>query len=72
MEMIGSANDFAAERIYKAPAVNAFVGSSNRNRAQFALLRSPSRFCPFFFLYPFLILLARFKIPGNINHSGNF
>jgi len=33
MEMIGSANDFAAKRIYKAPAVkNAFVGSSNRNR----------------------------------------
>lgn len=31
MEMIGSANDFAARRIYKAPAVNAFVGSFDRN-----------------------------------------
>lgn len=41
MEMIGSANDFAAERIYKAPAVNAFVGSSNRNCGRFGLLRPP-------------------------------
>lgn len=68
--MIGSANDFAAERIYKAPAVNAFVGSSNRNRARFALLRGllrggsvlSSPFLPF----------SRFKVLGDINHGGNF
>ena len=62
MEMIGSANDFAAKRIYKAPAVNAFVGSSNRNCGRCicfiaALLRGGSRERSFIFFPPLLLTL---------------
>lgn len=69
MEMIGSANDFAAERIYKAPAVNAFVGSSNRNQLRF-YCGPPSRRVRLFSLFSFF----KSSSPSirNINHGGNF
>jgi len=63
MEMIGSANDFAAERIYKAPAVNAFVGSSNRNQLGSLLLRASfAEGLSFFSLFFFNPLLTRLEI----------